>query len=417
MLHIYLIFLFLFQTSAIRLGCIPNVTFISNDTKLIQLNFTFSQCACYLAIYNYTGFNYYTDNQTCELFKNFNTSYTTEVNMQVQFCFTNQPSVQNLLTTAGSTSYMPTTLITSIITSTKSVDFTTTKVGESVWNMTALTVAGNGINATLNPYSVFVDDQYYIYIAEKGNNRISKWPPNPNGLASSSIFHTASGQLNAPPSLYVDSKTGDIYVADESNYRVMFFVNGSTTGVNITGVPSSVSKNVNAIYLDPNGTIYITDSNNNRIYKWLTNETVAGGQGSGSSANQLHAPKRVFIDSNYALYITDSSNYRVQKWRQGATSGVTIAGGFGVGSNSSQFNLPLGVAVDSQGNVLVCDTNNHRVQKWNIGASTGQTVAGNGTAGSAANQLNTPRGIALDKDGNLYVADANNYRIQKFNAL
>jgi hypothetical protein len=296
----------------------------------------------------------------------------------------------------------------------------TTVVNELKWDPNGITVAtGNGNSSILNPYSVFVDNQYYIYIAEKGNSRISKWPPNPNGSVSAAVFQTANGQLNQPPSLYVNSTTGGIYVADESNFRVVFFANGSTIGFIVMGALSGTSRGVSAIYLDPNGTIFVEDQNQNRIYNWFTNETIAGGQGAGANTNQLNGPRRFFIDSNYSLYIADANNARVQKWSRGATSGETVAGGYGNGPNANQLSAPLSVVVDSQQSVLVCDSANNRVQRWSLGATVGQTIAGNsdGTAGSGPNELNSPKGIALDKDNNLYIADLNNYRIQKFNCF
>ncbi|UJR17437.1 hypothetical protein I4U23_004332 [Adineta vaga] len=298
--------------------------------------------------------------------------------------------------------------------------YDTTPTTTSTWNSTGTTVAtGNGNANILNPYGVFVDDQYYIYVAEKENSRISKWPPNENGSASSAIFQTASGQIGKTPSLYVDSNTGDIYVADEPNQRVVRFPNGSTIGFTMASILLGTLPTVSGIYLDPNGTIFITDTGRNRIYNWLTNQSVVGGYGSGTNVNQLNQPKRFFIDKNYTFYVTDSGNSRIQKWLKGATSGQTVAGGFGSGSNANQLGGPLGVVVDSKGNVLVCDSNNHRVQMWRPGAVTGQTVAGNanGASGSSPMALNSPKGIAIDKSDNFYVADTSNLRIQKFSIL
>jgi sugar lactone lactonase YvrE len=328
-----------------------------------------------------------------------------------------------LIETKSSTHSITTAMEMSTLTSSAAYTtmvFDVTTVTSLNWNSSGITVAGgNGNSIILNPYAIFVDDQYNMYIAEKGNSRISKWPSNPNGLPSAAVFQTASGQLNQPPSLYVDSATGSIYVADEQNHRVVCFTNGSTTGFNVTSILSGTSATVSGIYLDPNGTIFITDSGQNRIYNWFTNRSAVGGQGAGSGANQLNQPKRFFIDSNYTFYVADSTNARVQKWFAGATSGETVAGGYGTGSNASQLYGPLGVVVDSQGNILVCDSGNHRVQIWSPGATTGQTIAGNanGTAGSGSTGLNGPKGIAIDKSNNLYVVDNGNLRIQKFNFL
>ena len=222
-----------------------------------------------------------------------------------------------------------------------------------------------------------------------------------------------------PPSLYVNSTTDDIYVADEFSNRVMLFTNGLTNGSVVASPLLGTSPGVSGIFLDLNGSIFITNTGQSRIYNWITNQTAAGGQGSGPGAHQLNQPRRFFIDSNYSFYIADFNNNRIQKWSSGASSGETVAGGNGQGANANQLSSPLSVVVDSQGGVLVCDYLNHRVQRWSRGATTGQTIAGNsnGTLGTGPNELKSPRGIALDKDNNLYVADAGNLRIQKFKVV
>lgn len=284
--------------------------------------------------------------------------------------------------------------------------------------VTVASGAGNG--STLNPYGVFVDDNYFIYVAEKANNRVSKWPPNPSGGVTSPLYRSSTGELNAPPSLYADSTTGDIYVADELNSRVRVFRNGSTVGVTIPSPAVGSTPSVNALYLDPNRTIFIGDSATHRVYNWLTNQNVAGGYGIGSNASQLSSPKRFFIDKNFTFYVPDSGNQRIQKWMPGALVGQTVAGGYGSGQALNQFSTALGVVVDSHGNILVCDSANNRIQKWTPGAATGQTVAGSATcaSGSGPSLLTAPRGIAIDKHDNFYVADGGtNYRIQKFSVV
>jgi hypothetical protein len=219
--------------------------------------------------------------------------------------------------------------------------------------------------------------------------------------------------------LYVDSRTGGIYIADEGNDRVRYFSNGSSIGIDISSTKAGKYPIVNAIYLYSNGTIYIADVNNQRIYDWLTNQTVAGGNGVGHSDNQFSSPKRFFIDNDLSFYVPDFDNARVQKWSWGAKNGQTVAGGNGDGNSMKQLSQPVAVVIDSQGNLLVCDSRNNRIQKWSPGATEGVTIAGSptGVAGSGSDELNSSRGIAIDKDDNIYVVDELNRRIQKFQVV
>lgn len=141
---------------------------------------------------------------------------------------------------------------------------------------------------------------------------------------------------------------------------------------------------------------------------------VAGGNSYGLAANQLDRPTDVYVNDAGDVYVVDSRNNRIQKWLKGASSGTTIAGGNGAGANANQLNLPFGFFVDNTGNIYVADANNHRVQKWAPNAAVGVTVAGGNGAGSAANQLNTPKDVFVDGDGNIYISDNLNNRIQKW---
>ena len=184
---------------------------------------------------------------------------------------------------------IPTTTVTKLDTTAAAAATTfisplTTTDRPLAWNPVGVTVAsGAGSSSTLNPFGVFVDDNYFIYVAEKANNRISKWPPNPSGGVTSPLYRSNTGELTGPPSLYADSTTGDIYVADEGASRVRVFRNGSTVGVTIPSPAVGSPAIVNALYLDPNRTIFIGDSANHRVYNWLTNQNVAGGNGIGSN--------------------------------------------------------------------------------------------------------------------------------------
>lgn len=100
----------------------------------------------------------------------------------------------------------------------------------------------------------------------------------------------------------------------------------------------------------------------------------------------------------------------MQKWAPGATTGQTVAGGNGQGSAANQLNQPMGIAVDSAGNIYVSDSGNARVQIWEPNVGVGVPVAGGRGVGSDVDQLSWPRGIA--RHGNtLYVADTDNARV------
>ena len=74
--------------------------------------------------------------------------------------------------------------------------------------------------------------------------------------------------------------------------------------------------------------------------------TVAGGNGRGSNANQLNSPGGVSVDEKGNIFIADTLNHRIQKWMKNSTVGITVAGGNGKGSNANQLGFPRGIAVN-----------------------------------------------------------------------
>ena len=192
----------------------------------------------------------------------------------------------------------------------------------------------------------------------------------------------------------------------------------TVAGGNGYGSAANQLHNPYGIALDASWNIYIVDRINHRIQKWEPGAsegvTVAGGNGKGSNSNQLHNPYGIALDASGNIYIADRINHRIQKWEPGASEGVTVAGGNGKGSNSNQLHNPYGIALDASGNIYIADAGNHRIQKWEPGAREGVTVAGGGWAGFAANKLNGPNDITLDASGNIYIADRINHRIQKW---
>jgi sugar lactone lactonase YvrE len=187
----------------------------------------------------------------------------------------------------------------------------------------------------------------------------------------------------------------------------------------------------------PPPTIYISDSQNNRIrtvntgsgtIATITGNGTAGYTGDGGPATsaELHTSFGDALDSAGNLYIADTLNNVVRKVSTTGTI-TTVAGtgapsysGDGGPATSAGLNSPTGVAVDSSGNLYVADQRNERIRKVTAGVIT--TVAGNGTVGFSGDgglatnaQLYYPEGIAVDGSGNLYIADSDNQRIRKVN--
>jgi len=233
---------------------------------------------------------------------------------------------------------------------------------------------------------------------------------------------TATDQTSGPRGVAVDP-SGNLFVVDSANNRVQKWLPGAAVGLTVAGGNGQGSAQnqldlPRGVALDGSGAVYVADTQANRVQKWIpgsvTGVTIAGGNGEGAAANQLNYPYAVAVRSDGSVYVADFSNHRVQRWLPGALTGITVAGGNGPGSGPSQLNGPTGIAVTANGVLYVVDQGNNRVQSWIPGASFGVTVAGGNGPGSAANQLNGPYGIVRDTVGNLYISDSSNQRVQRW---
>jgi len=265
----------------------------------------------------------------------------------------------------------------------------------------------------------------------------------------------SANSLNNPYGLAVDS-SGGLYVADENNNRVLYYPAGSTTAMRVYGQGGIFTTNtannggVNAnslngpqsVALDSSGNLYVADTLNSRVLFYpagLTTATQVYGQGGiltssganngGISDNSLSTPFAVALDSSNDLYVADSGNNRVlfypynsttatRVYGQGGNFTTNTANNGGVSANSLLG--PQSVALDSSGDLYVADYFNNRVLFYLFGSTTATRVYGQGnsfTSASAhtnANSLSNPAASALDSSGNLYVADKSNNRVLEY---
>lgn len=222
---------------------------------------------------------------------------------------------------------------------------------------------------------------------------------------------------------------GDLYVTDMNNQRIQHYKNGSRFGQTVAGTgtggsgPNQLAQPL-GIYVDQSTYgVYIADSGNYRIQLWNVNAT----QGT-TIINSSFSPSLGFLtairrDAQGNFYVVDYVNCHIIRWPPNGTTGIVVAGTGGCGSNNQSLNNPLQIVLDDNSEyVYITDVNNHRIQKWKLPyngsavATSGVTVAGGNGQGSAANQLNTPYSMCVSKKtGAVYVADLLNNRVQLWN--
>ncbi len=193
--------------------------------------------------------------------------------------------------------------------------------------------------------------------------------------------------------------------------------------------PGTPAANWNYNYLagiavDAANNIYVSEEQNHSVWKIDAAGIVshvagigvagsAGGNGSAAASTELNQPHGLTVDATGSLYITDTNNNRILKVTNGIVT--TVAAG--------ALNNPYDVKADAAGNLYIADWKNHRIQKVTPGGVV-STVAGTGTAGAAVENvpasgapLNFPRYVALDATGSLYISDNSNNRVRMVPAV
>jgi sugar lactone lactonase YvrE len=291
------------------------------------------------------------------------------------------------------------------------------------WVQTGCTIvggtkSGSGANQLSSPYSVYVDHDQTVYVADFANHCIVEWK---HGATTGQVVIGKEGtgnrtdQLKNPTDVIIDKESDSLIICDYGNRRVVRWPRRN--GINGEVIISNVS--CWGLTMDNDGYLYVSDVDKHEVRRWRVGDTggtmIAGGNGPGNRPDQLDGPYYIIVDDDHSVYVSDSNNQRVMKWMDGTNEGIVVAGNQGIGNSLTQFFGPRGVAVDQLGTVYVADCNNHRVMRWPKGAIKGSIVVGGSRPGEQANQFDGPFGLSLDQEGNLYVADFNNHRVQKFN--
>jgi sugar lactone lactonase YvrE len=175
-------------------------------------------------------------------------------------------------------------------------------------------------------------------------------------------------------------------------------------------------------YDSKSSTLYIADTYNHRIMRYLLNNSsrtvVAGGNGQGITTTQLYYPHAFVYDSlSKSLLIANYGANNIVRWILGANSWTLVAGSNAgtSGTTSTLLYGPTDVMLDPMGNMYVADRTNHRIQFFPFGQSNATTIAGiTGISGNNSTMLYYPNSITLDNQLNLYVLDHYNDRVQKF---
>ena len=296
-----------------------------------------------------------------------------------------------------------------------------------------------------NPAGVAIDSLNNLYIADSDNNRIRKITPAGvvTTLAGSGNAVHADGtgvaaSFSAPMEIAIDS-ANNMYVADTGNHRIRMITpagvvttiagNGEAKWADGVGIQASFNSPA-GITLDPQGNIYVADTNNDRIRRIAPDRTVTTLAGYfngyvddvGTSA-RLNRPFSITCSKTgpTMLYFTDRGNNRIRRISPTGTVATVAGSGYqgyadenGINAN---FANPIGIDIDNANNLFIGDSGNNCIRKitpdGTVTTLAGTVVAGGADGTAKAASFNLPFNLVIGLDGGIYVADMGNNSIRK----
>jgi len=326
----------------------------------------------------------------------------------------------------------------------------------------------NPANATGfdDPGGVSFDASGNLWVADLWNNRVLMFrPPFAIGMAASLVigqtdfkgyyFGTTEAQFNEPSCLVFDA-SGNLWVADYGNNRVLTFKPPFTTGMaaNVVIGQSIFTDNTGrttqsglngplALAFDSVGNLWVSDTNNNRVLMFkppfttgmaatlvIGHKSFTWGGAVPANATGFNYPAGLSFDTSGNLWVADESNNRVLMFKPPFATGMAASlvigqtdfSGSTSGTSQTTLFEPSGLAFDPSGGFWISDGINHRVLMFRPPFTTGmaaslvigQTDFNSNSPGTSQTALRYPNGIGFDAVGNLWVADSANNRVLMF---
>ena len=173
-------------------------------------------------------------------------------------------------------------------------------------------------------YGLFIDSNDQLYCSQHDDHQVLRRslqnPSSPTMIvAGTGCSGSTATQLNGPWGIFVTDQF-DLYVADWGNDRIQLFregeINATTMTINGTNGTIITLWRPRGVILDQDGYLFILDSWNDRVIgsdRWGF-RCVVGCSGGGSASNQLNNPRTMNFDVDGNLLVLDTVNNRVQKF-------------------------------------------------------------------------------------------------------
>jgi hypothetical protein len=180
------------------------------------------------------------------------------------------------------------------------------------------------MNVSSQCLGLFIDINNTLYCSLNLEHRVVKMSLNGGAQTQTTIAGTgspgaAADMLQNPNGIFVDFNF-TFYIADYNNNRIQQFYLGQLNGTTVVGGTAPVAISLNGptgVMMDADGYLFIVDSRGQRIvgsgpYGFVCIIGCSGN--SGSSSTELSRPRTLGFDSYGNIYVSDTNNNRIQKF-------------------------------------------------------------------------------------------------------
>lgn len=251
-----------------------------------------------------------------------------------------------------------------------------------------------------NPRGMAVDRSGNIYVADANNHRVVVLKPSGEQLRTIGSLGNGDGQLNEPSGVSVDAD-GNVYVADTWNGRVVKF---GPDGAFIKSWGSGNTK-----FGEP-----FTDPATGKTVQRYATDNKGDPQLNAQNPLGFFGPRNVLVNGD-RVYIADTGNKRIVVTDR---DGKFIQQFGSQGEAPGQMREPYGLGIDQQGRLYVGDTWNARIQVFQTTTDGGVNPTPLTTfavKGWAANTYNDTY-IAVAPDGRVWASQGPRNTIAEFDA-
>jgi sugar lactone lactonase YvrE len=366
-------------------------------------------------------------------------------------------------------------------------------IGQTGFNLNIQNEGSTGATGFNEPEFVVVDPATgKVFVSDAYTDRILRFPSTAamtNGAAAEAVLGQVNfyglgtvqpptaATLDYPGGMAIDA-SGNLWVADETNMRVLRYANAATIASGapasevlgqpdfVSYLPSQSAPTAASMYFPcsvfcSGTTLWVSDEFDDRILRFDNAASKANGAPADAvfgvpnfvywialngilptASNSFSTPNQIYVDASDNLWVADVQNNRVLMFPNASFAVNAANGGIGgaatlvlgqtnftdnsPNTTASTMHFPAGVYGDAAGNIYVSEYLNSRILVFMNAASLSNGAAAtyvlgqpdfvsNGT-GDGASQLANPYSITVvsGTSTELMVADLNNYRVTIF---